>query len=252
MILPDFSGRLVCVASALATALLLSTGQAASAQGTNLAKCTGLWFSTSEDFLSQGPRLPGGPVVSDGDLLSYEIGGGTTLCARNEELLRVFDTNRYDHGLDALDKIEINQEVVFAAFSTEIDSVNGAGQFTAGDLLFTNGAVVPNNALLVRFDLPRSLNLGLDAVHIEGAPNEKRELLAKLDSTDVDQLRDNPGLLIEISGRHEYRHPVLDRRHTPRGAEAAISGWGSAFGQERDDCAVQQRPLAASAFGAAG
>lgn len=198
MILPDFSGRMVCVVSALTTALVLTTGQAALAQNLNLAKCKGLWFSTSEDFLSQGPRLPGGPVVSDGDLLAYEIGGGTTLCARNEELLRVFDISRYDHGLDALDKIEINAEVVFAAFSTEIDSVNGAGQFTAGDLLFTNGAVVPNNALLVRFDLPRSLNLGLDAVHIEGAPEEKRDLLAKLDSTDVDQLRDNPQILIEI------------------------------------------------------
>ncbi|WP_299844004.1 hypothetical protein [uncultured Roseovarius sp.] len=198
MNLPDFSGRLVFVATALASALYLSTAQSAVAQNANLAKCTGLWFSTSEDFFSQGPRLPGGPVVSDGDLLSYEIGSGTTLCARNEELLNVFNISRYDHGLDALEKIEINKEVVFAAFSTEIDSVNGAAQFTAGDLLFSNGVVVPNNALLARFDLPRTLNLGLDAVHIEGAPNEKRELLAKLDGTDVDQLRENPGILIEI------------------------------------------------------
>ena len=201
MILPDFTGRLVFVASALATALTLSTAPSAIAQDINLAKCSGLWFSTSEDFLSRGTRLPGGPVVSDGDLLSYEVGAGTRLCARNEDLLRVFDITRFDHGLDAVDKIEINPEVVMAAFSTEIDSVNGAGQFTAGDLLFTNGAVVPNNALLVKFDLPRSLNLGLDAVHIEGAPNEKRALLAELSNTDVKQLRENPGLLIEILER---------------------------------------------------
>ena len=198
MILPDFSGRLVFVASAMASALLLSAVQSAQAQNINLARCEGLWFSTSEDFLSQGPQLPGGPVVSDGDLLTFETGVGTSICARNEELLFVFDTNEFDHGLDALEKIEIDRSTVFAAFSTEIDSVNGSGQFTAGDLLFSNGSVVPNNALLVQFNLPRSLNLGLDAVHIEGAPGEKRELLAKLDGTDVDQLRDNPDILVQI------------------------------------------------------
>ncbi len=182
----------------LATALSILVAGTVQAQGINLADCRGLWFSTSEDFLSQGVDLPGGQVVSDGDLLSYQIGGGTRLCARNADLLRVFDIDRYDHGLDAVEQIVIDERAVFIAFSTEIDSVNGAGQFTAGDLLFGNGAVVPNNALLAKFDLPRSLNLGLDAVHIEGGPREKRELMAKLDGVSVDQLRENPGLLLEI------------------------------------------------------
>lgn len=198
MTLPKIPGQSYIVRTALAGALLLGASTAAFSQGINLAGCKGLWFSTSEDFLSQGRELPGGQVVSDGDLLSYEIGGGTRLCARNADLLRVFDIERYDHGLDAVEQIFINENAVFIAFSTEIDSVNGAAQFTAGDLLFGNGAVVPNNALLARFDLPRSLNLGLDAVHIEGAPREKRELMAKLDGLSVDQLRQNPGLLIEL------------------------------------------------------
>ncbi len=182
----------------LAAAFTLTDPGGAQAQGINLAKCEGLWFSTSEDFLSQGPRLPGGPVVSDGDLLTFQVGVGTRLCARNAELMRVFDIERYDHGLDAVEQIQISEGAVFIAFSTEIDSVNGAAQFTAGDLLFGSGAVVPNSALLAKFDLPRSLNLGLDAVHIEGGPREKRELLAKLDGVGVDQFRQNPGLLIEI------------------------------------------------------
>ncbi len=198
MFITDLSGRWSCVFPALAAALVFSATPPAHAQGINLAECEGLWFSTSEDFLSQGPRLPGGPVVSDGDLLSYQVGVGTRLCARNADLMRVFDINEYDHGLDALEQIEINEKAVFIAFSTEIDSVNGAGQFTAGDLLFGNGSVVPNNALLAKFNLPRSLNLGLDAVHIEGGPTEKRELMAKLSSTSVDELRQNPGILIEI------------------------------------------------------
>lgn len=181
----------------LATAFGLA-GPSAEAQGLNLAECKGLWFSTSEDFRSFGPRLPGGPVVSDGDLLSWEVGSGTRLCARNEDLLRPFDINRFDHGLDAVTQIVINQQAVFAAFSTELDSVNGAGQFTAGDLLFTNGAVVPNAALLARFDLPRSLDLGLDAVDITGRPRGKRELVAKLRETGRDQLVQNPGILIEL------------------------------------------------------
>ncbi|WP_171177181.1 hypothetical protein [Ruegeria sp. HKCCD8929] len=195
---PNFIGRSIIACTALAGAALLVAPSASMAQGINLADCKGLWFSTSEDFLSRGTRLPGGPVVSDGDLLTFEVGSGSRLCARNADLLRVFDIERYDHGLDAVEQITIDDGAVFIAFSTEIDSVNGAGQFTAGDLLFGNGAVVPNNALLVKFDLPRSLNLGLDAVHIEGAPREKRDLMAKLSSTSVDELRQNPGLLIDI------------------------------------------------------
>ena len=178
--------------------LLTAPAEPAAAQGINLAGCKGLWFSTEEDFLSRGTQLPGGQVVSDGDLLSYVNGAGSQLCARNGELLRNFDTNEYDLGLDALDQIAIDDDAVIAAFSTEIDSVNGAGQFTAGDLLFTPGWVIPNAALLVKFGLPRQLNLGLDAVYIEGAPDEKRKLVEILRGLPSDDLRQNPDLLIDI------------------------------------------------------
>ena len=181
---------------ALATTLGLGFPGSASAQ-MNLIQCTGLWFSTSEDFRS-GVDQPGGPIISDGDLLTYEVGSGARLCARNTDLLRRFDVNNFDHGLDALDQVQLDEGVVIAALSTEIDSVNSAAQFTAGDLIFTTGPIVPNGALLAAFGLPRSLNLGLDAVTIEGSPDEKRRLLAVLDNTSPDEFRDNPERLVEI------------------------------------------------------
>ena len=183
---------------AVALCAALSPGLAQS-QDLNLANCEGLWFSTSEDFLSRSDQQ-GGPIISDGDLLTYR-NGNARVCARNAELLRVFDIEVYDHGLDALDKIVIDEKLVIAAFSTELDSVNSAAQFTAGDLLFTNGAIVPNAALLAKFDLPRDFNLGLDAVHIEGAPRELRELLAALREVGPERLKQEPGTLIEILDR---------------------------------------------------
>lgn len=184
------------------SAAILALGLSAasvSAQGINLAKCQGLWFSTSEDFLSQNRgAAPGGPIVSDGDLLTFVVGSGARICARNEDLLRQFDIAKFDHGLDALDQVVIKEDLVIAAFSTELDSVNSAAQFTAGDLLFTNGAIVPNVALLAGFDLPRALNLGLDAVTIKGSLRDKRSLVDKLSNTNPQELRQNPGILREI------------------------------------------------------
>ncbi len=183
---------------------LLFQSEQADAQVVNLAKCEGLWFSTSEDFLARNRDrdVTGAPststtIISDGDLLSYQVGSGSILCARNEELLRPFDIREYDHGLDALDKVVIDEGVVLAAFSTELDSIN-TGQFTAGDLLFTTGTIVPNAALLARFNLPPSFNLGLDAVHIEGAPRELRDMLSKLASTNPQELLENPEILAKI------------------------------------------------------
>jgi hypothetical protein len=71
-------------------------------------------------------------------------------------------------------------------------------QFTAGDLLFNTGVIVPNAALLAKFGLPRNFNLGLDGVEIEGTPRGKRELLARLESAGRQALLENPGLLVEI------------------------------------------------------
>jgi hypothetical protein len=121
--------------------------------------CKMLYFSTEEEFITQGPEPPdGNPIISDGDLL----GPGCVVFARNKKLLEKFDTER-DLGLDAADVLDVERFLV--AFSTSLDDPNG--QFTAGDLLVTNGAVIPNMALLAKFDIQRA-DLGLDAVHFIG------------------------------------------------------------------------------------
>jgi len=121
--------------------------------------CSQMAFSTEEDFVTRGPVPPdGNPIISDGDLL----GAGCTICARNRDLLEPFDVTE-DLGLDAVDILDARRSLV--AFSTELDSPHG--QFTAGDLLLTNGGIVPNEALLFAFGL-RVQDLGLDAVHFVG------------------------------------------------------------------------------------
>lgn len=184
----------VAILSSLAVSMGLHPVQA---QVIDLAKCDGLWFSTEEDFIATKQDIPGGQVVSDGDLLMLDLGTGMSrLCARNEDLLQRFDIQEFDHGLDALDRIDIDQSAVIAAFSTELDSMHT--QFTAGDLLFTNGIIVPNAALLASFNMPRNFNLGLDGVEIEGSPAAQRELLAKLEGVSREQFIQSPGLLTEI------------------------------------------------------
>jgi len=42
------------------------------------------------------------------------------------------------------------------------------GGLTAGDLLATNVAILPNSALLASFKIARYMDLGLDAVHFMG------------------------------------------------------------------------------------
>jgi hypothetical protein len=147
-------------------------GQAQDAPDT----CKGLLFSTSEDYLNRGPAVPdGGPVISDGDLLAWDVSLGVRLCRRNEQLIRDFDIARVDLGLDAVWALDEQRSII--AFSTELDSPN-KGQFTAGDLLFTDGGIIPNAALLAAFDVPRSLDLGLDAVTLVGEPERLRRLIA--------------------------------------------------------------------------
>ncbi len=124
-----------------------------------LKYCHGVAFSTEEDFVTQGPEpADGNPIISDGDLLGPEC----VVCARNADLLKQFDVNE-DLGLDAVDILSVERYLV--AFSTELDSPHG--NFGAGDLLFTNGAVIPNSALLAAFNLSQ-VDLGLDAVHFVG------------------------------------------------------------------------------------
>lgn len=121
--------------------------------------CNDFLFSTEEDFVTFGPVPPdGNPIISDGDLL----GIGCAVCARNRDLLKAFNVTE-DLGLDAVDVISWSRSLI--AFSTDLDSPHGS--FKAGDLLLTNGAVIPNSALLSAFGLSW-LDLGLDAVHFIG------------------------------------------------------------------------------------
>ena len=142
--------------------------------------CEELAFSTEEEFLSQSYEPPdANPVLSDGDLLTVGVDDSGAvvcmLCARNAELLEVFEV-LYDLGLDAADVI--SAELSLVAFSTELDSPPGASYlFTAGDLLATNGTIIPNQALTHRFQI--RYDIGLDSLHFVGDPDA---ILAFLDA----------------------------------------------------------------------
>ncbi len=133
--------------------------------------CQELAFSTEEDFVWDKT------IVSDGDLLTvYDDGSGNTqcqICATNAELVQTFDVP-YDLGLDAADVVDAATYLV--AFSTELNAPNPA-QFTHGDLLATNGVVIPNESLT--YGLQVGYNLGLDGLHFVGDP---QAIMAFLDA----------------------------------------------------------------------
>ena len=125
----------------------------------NLPACKDLGFSTEEDFLTQGPApADGNPIISDGDLL----GPAHAVCARNAELLAFWKVPM-DLGLDAVDVVDVERNLV--AFSTELDDPEN--RFTAGDLLATNGAAIPNKVLLTKFQISREM--GLDGLQLIGS-----------------------------------------------------------------------------------
>jgi hypothetical protein len=137
-----------------------------------LKACQFLAFSTEEDFVTRGPEPPdGNPVISDGDLLGKDC----TVCARNADLLQPFDVTT-DLGLDAVDVVSV--EAAYVAFSTELDSPHNGVltvHFTAGDLLVTNGIIIPNLALMRKYDqahpnIRLDCDLGLDALFLVGHP----------------------------------------------------------------------------------
>lgn len=181
------------VQSATIAAFLVLAG-GVSAQPNSERQCAGLLFSTSEDFESQS--LPSNAVISDGDLLALQ-GRTTSICRRNAELLRAFQAER-DLGLDAVHAVRTaeGRELRLVAFSTELD--DPVGQFGAGDLLFDNGAIVPHVALTARFDLPRNLDLGLDAVELQGPPQALIELAAQLREIGPERMREEPEILREL------------------------------------------------------
>jgi hypothetical protein len=148
----------------------------------------GIFFSTEEDFISGVTPQDGNPIISDGDLLNSR----GFVYMRNYHLVSRFDT-KDDLGLDAVDVIIEEKRLV--AFSTELDHPRGV--FTAGDLLATNGAIIPNAALLAGFDIPRNLDLGLDALQFIGKTEAIVKFLDMVREKGPDFLREKPEALRE-------------------------------------------------------
>ena len=185
------------VSIGLASFLLLGVAAPAQVDAADLADCVDFGFSTEEDFVTHGPEPPdGNPIISDGDLLSSSC----KICARNADLLMTFDVSLgVDLGLDAVDVVTDGRDLV-VAFSTELDSPN-TGQFTAGDLLATNGTLIPNVVLTTRFQI--GYDIGLDGLHFIGDP---QSILAFLGAaaffTRSDWLGD-PQVLIDLLNESE-------------------------------------------------
>jgi hypothetical protein len=97
--------------------------------------------------------------------------------------------------LDAVDILNIEGRII--AFSTELDSPHG--NFTAGDLLITPNTVIPNAALVAKFQI--GYDIGLDGIQFVGA---QRSIL-----TFVQEARRIPreqwqrGALQELLQKHE-------------------------------------------------
>ena len=126
-----------------------------------------IFYSTEEDFITQGPEpADGNPIISDGDLLH----SSGFVYMRNRELLQLFHP-RGELGLDAAEVIDVESR--FVAFSTDLDGPMGS--FTAGDILATNGAIIPNSALLWSFGVRD--DLGLDALFFQGNNDRVAEFL---------------------------------------------------------------------------
>ncbi len=183
-----FVRAMACAAVLLALWLVTAVGQAQ--EDYPLEFCERGAFSTEEDFLMMaGEPFDGNPYISDGDLLSP----AGQVCARNRQLLQNFDV-RFDLGLDAVHVLQVEKRLV--AFSTELASPFGT--FTAGDLLFTNGARIPNAALLLPFQV--RYDVGLDAVQIVGTREQLERFVEIITRLGPDGLLEGrlQGLLKEL------------------------------------------------------
>jgi hypothetical protein len=186
--------RIILVASILLALLLGTAGSVASQVGRDALKhCKDFAFSTEEDFVTQGPEPPdGNPIISDGDLL----GPGCVVCARNADLMPVQWEIADDLGLDAADVIDVDTYLV--AFSTELDGQPWSPvHFTAGDLLVTNGVIVPNQVLTYRWSQGQGVpyDIGLDAVQFVGDP---ANIVAFLGAAATAQQPITPGVMDEL------------------------------------------------------
>ena len=153
--------RQVCAALlplAIAAYLLASPASAQNGAFRNLSACKDGAFSTVEDFaMTRGEAFDGNRYISDGDLLSFH----GQVCVRNADLMLPFGIKE-DLGLDAVDILSFEPGLI--AFSTKLDSTNG--MFTAGDLLITNGVIIPNSALMLPFGIRH--DVGLDELKFVG------------------------------------------------------------------------------------
>ena len=185
---------LILLPIVLTLILFLQPPQRALTQGvTQLAACQECACSTEEDFLTRGPTPPdGNPLISDGDLLSCN----GSVCMRNAQLLQIFDETN-DLGLDAVDVLHVERALV--AFSTELNSTHGI--FTEGDLLTTWGAVIPCQALLIRFQV--SGDRGLDAVQFVGKVDDILSFNEMAKSVSRSQWLREPGTLVTELNRYE-------------------------------------------------
>lgn len=193
---------------ALALGLLLLVGQAdrpAYALGRDqLAKCQSGAFSTEEDFImNRGEPPDGNRWISDGDLLSP----AGAVCARNADLTRVFSATGAplpDLGLDAVDVLAADPERYLVAFSTELDWESRTS-FEAGDLLITNGVVIPNVALVAAAFATvnqQPYDVGLDELKFIGKIEDILRFVDEAKSISRDRWLEGPSLLRELLGRY--------------------------------------------------
>ena len=187
--MPRLHTHLVLLALAVGVLVLLAPSGAGLAQENPWDACQRGAFSTEEDFMmTENEPFDGDPYISDGDLLSFD----GRVCARNADLLAaLFDgVAPADLGVDAVDMVDVRDRLV--AFSTELDDPNG--NFTAGDLLTTQGAVIPNVALTNRFDI--GYDIGLDAVHFVGTRDNIVGLLDEAAGLSRQRYIEAPDLLL--------------------------------------------------------
>jgi hypothetical protein len=174
----------------LLCSLLVMPAARADEQATlaNLAACKDFGFSTEEDFVTRGPKPPdGNSIISDGDLL----GPNHAVCARNAELLAFWKIPE-DLGLDAVDVVDVERNLV--AFSTELD--DPGHRFSAGDLLTTHGAAIPNTVLLRKFQV--SHNMGLDGLQLSGSVSGISGFLNRAAEISHAKWLENPDLLFQL------------------------------------------------------
>ena len=179
--------------------------------------CRELAFSTEEDFVTQGPEPPdGNPIISDGDLL----GPNCVVCARNLDLVGDFDVT-VDLGLDAVDIVDVEGYLV--AFSTELDSPN-VGQFTAGDMLVTNGLIIPNVALTHLFGM--GYDIGLDGLQFIGDTDSVIAFLDAAGKLPQDDWSTNPGNLAEMLNQYgiDLWFSIEGTWTPPTGASSLLDG----------------------------